>query len=118
MTAFTGQRSRMKTSIFWLVLSIFILSNYALFMLMFLQHDCEGTVGMANNGPNTNGSQFYITTVPCPHLDGVNVVFGKVVKGLNIVVEMGDLPRHQDEPIEVNHINNHNLSLIIKSFRI
>ncbi|KAF5280939.1 hypothetical protein FQR65_LT14926 [Abscondita terminalis] len=40
-------------------------------------HGEEGRVGMANAGPNTNNSQFYITTVPCPHLDNINVVFGQ-----------------------------------------
>lgn len=44
---------------------------------------------MANCGrPNTNNSQFFITTVECPHLDGTNVVFGKVVKGLSAITEM------------------------------
>lgn len=63
---------------------------------------------MSNKGidhPNTNGSQFYITTVPCPHLDGLNVIVGKVVKGLNIVVEMSDVPRIDDRPLEVRTSN-------------
>ncbi|XP_047538978.1 peptidyl-prolyl cis-trans isomerase D isoform X1 [Vanessa atalanta] len=52
-----------------------------------LPHEA-GVLSMANSGPNTNGSQFCMTTVPCPQLDETNVVFGRVLAGLGIVAEI------------------------------
>ena len=53
-----------------------------------LDHDSAGTVSMANAGPDTNGSQFFITLVPTPWLDGRHAVFGRVVEGIEVLDEL------------------------------
>ena len=56
-----------------------------------LVHDDEGILSMANAGPNTGGSQFFITLAPTPWLNGHHAVFGKIVKGMDVVREIGSV---------------------------
>lgn len=71
-----------------------------------LKHSCEGMLSMANAGPNTGGSQFFITVAPTPWLDGHHAVFGKVVDGLEIVLDIAKVATvRNDKPMEDIKIN-------------
>jgi len=70
-----------------------------------LKHSKRGVLSMANSGPNTNGSQFFITLGPCSHLDGKHTVFGRLVGGFESLDEIEKVPVEDTMPLEPVTIN-------------
>lgn len=81
-----------------------------------LKHDSAGILSMANSGPDSNGSQFFITLAPTPHLDGRHTVWGKLVRGMDVLEDIGHVKTDpRDRPLNEVRIEKVTIKRIGKS---
>ncbi|XP_066856218.1 peptidyl-prolyl cis-trans isomerase-like 3 isoform X2 [Anser cygnoides] len=84
----------------------------------YLKHSVRGVVSMANNGPNTNGSQFFITYGKQPHLDMKYTVFGKVIDGLETLDELEKLPVNEKTYRPLNDVRIKDITIHANPFAV